>query len=127
MKSCFLLLTMLSAWLTCSPVLALSVANGPPADCAQYRTSPQRTTCENARKFGLSFNAAAIVEGLAERAYAVEFCGGTPDPAEQRHTESILAGSAAFRALYDEHLTMLRQRCIYDPNGWCRSMGFARE
>ena len=109
----------LAAW-------AAAPADSVPADCTQYRTSPQRETCENARRHGLSLNAAALVEGLAERAYAVEFCGGTPDPAEQRHTESILAGSPAFRALYDEHLTLLHQRCIYDPGGWCRDRGLTR-
>ena len=116
----------LAACLYCLAAWAAAPADSVPADCTQYTSSPRRETCENARRHGLSLNAAALVEGLAERAYAVEFCGGTPDPAEQRHTESILAGSPAFRALYDEHLTLLHQRCIYDPGGWCRDRGLTR-
>ncbi|MBQ9405407.1 MAG: hypothetical protein IJU37_01550 [Desulfovibrio sp.] len=96
-------------------------------DCGHYTGTAAYETCENARKHGLSFNAAALVEGLAERSYAVEFCGGVQDLAEQRHTESILAGGEHFRALYDEHLAMLRHRCIYDPDGWCQSRGLTRK
>lgn len=98
----------------------------PPADCEQYKGTSRHDTCQHAQQYGLSFNAAAVVEGLAERTYAVELCGATPDPAEQRHTESILAGSPRFRELYNAHLTMLRQRCIYDPDGWCQERGFKR-
>ncbi len=97
-----------------------------PADCGRYRGTSRYDTCQHAKKYNLSINAAAIVEGLAERTYAVELCGAIPDPAEQRYTESILAGSPEFRDLYNAHLTMLRQRCIYDPDGWCQERGFQR-
>ena len=106
-----------------SPCLA---ADAVPDSCREYRNSPRYETCQNARKYGLSLNAAALAEQLAERDFAAEFCGAEPDPATQRHTQSLLSGSANMRALHDAHLALLRERCIYDPDGWCQSMGFQR-
>ncbi len=97
-----------------------------PGDCAQYKGTARYETCQHAREFGLTMHAAELVEGLAEHDHAVTFCGGTPDPDDIRHTESILAGGDAYRALYKAHRGMLETRCVYDPDGWCRSMGLER-
>lgn len=124
MKTVVLLLTLAMSCLL--SYLSAFAEENPPADCTKYHGTSRYETCQHAREFGLSLNAAAIVEGLAERTYAVELCGGTIDPAEQRHTESILAGSTRFRDLYNAHLLMLGHRCIYDPDGWCQERGFNR-
>lgn len=128
MKRCLLLL---AALMLACPLGAVRAGEGAddagiPRDCSRYQVHPRRETCLNARKYGMSINAAALVQGLAERTHAVEFCRSTPDPAEQRHRDSLLAGSPNLRALYEAHLAMLRQRCVYDPDGWCQSMGFTR-
>ncbi len=124
MKTAVLLGTMAMSWLI-SP-LATFAEESSPATCENYKDISRRNTCLHAQKYGLTINAAAVVEGLAERTYAVELCGVAPDPAEQRHTESILASSPEFRALYNELLTLLRQMCIYDPDIWCLERGFKR-
>lgn len=97
-----------------------------PASCEAYAGTPRHATCLAAVKHGLSLNAAAVVEGLAERAHAVEFCRARPDPAEARHTESILAGGPNFRALFDEHRARLAAAGVEDPEGWCRQQGLER-
>ncbi|MBR4747474.1 MAG: hypothetical protein IK061_08800, partial [Desulfovibrio sp.] len=97
-----------------------------PASCEAYAGTPRHATCLAAVKHGLSLNAAAVVEGLAERAHAVEFCRAVPDPAEARHTESILAGGASFRALFNEHRARLEAIDVEDPDAWCAKRGFER-
>ncbi len=97
-----------------------------PAGCEACRGAERRSTCLNARAYGLSMEDAAMIEDLAEHDHAVIFCGHEPDPADTRRTETILAGGAAFRGLYDAHRKMLETRCVYDPAGWCRSMGLER-
>ena len=101
-------------------------AQGVPASCDAWLGTPRHATCLHAVKHGLTLHAAAVVEGLAERAHAVEFCRARPDPAEARHTESILAGGPNFRALFDEHRARLAAGDIEDPEGWCRQQGLER-
>ena len=113
------------AWLAAAP--AFAAQDAVPEDCAQFARTGMRDTCENARRYGLSLNAAALMESLAERTYAAEFCKAPLDPSEERHRDSLLAGGGNFRALYDAHLKRLREICcIYDPVGWCRDRGFER-
>ena len=95
-------------------------------DCSKYKGEARFETCENARKYGLSLNAAALVEWLAERTYAYRLCGVRPDPSEERHKEALLAGSLSFRALFEAELRRLEERCIYDPRGWCQERGLSR-
>ena len=112
------------AWLAAA--LSFTAPDAAPDDCAHFARTGMRDTCENARRHGLSLNAAALMERLAERAYAAEFCNAPLDPSEERHRDSLLAGGGNFRALYDEQLNRLREMCIYDPDGWCRDRGFER-
>ncbi|MBO4313714.1 MAG: hypothetical protein J5838_05415 [Desulfovibrio sp.] len=123
-KRIFFLLLFAAAWLAAG--LSLAAPDAAPGDCAQFARKEMRDTCENARRHGLSLNAAALTERLAERAYAAEFCNAPLDPSEERHRDSLLAGGGNFRALYDAHLKRLREMCIYDPDGWCRDRGFER-
>ncbi|MCR5815102.1 MAG: hypothetical protein K6G15_11520 [Desulfovibrio sp.] len=94
-----------------------------PLNCEQY-PADERGSCENAKRFGLSLNAARLVEGLAERDFAASFCGAELAPAEKRQIESLLAPDPKWRALFSAHGQMLRERCIYDPASYCQSMGF---
>ena len=121
------------ALLLCAPQAAAHVAaqaqsepSAVPASCEAYAGTPRHATCLAAVKHGLSLNAAAVVEGLAERAHAVEFCRAKPDAAEARHTESILAGGASFRALFNEHRARLEAIDVEDPDAWCAKRGFER-
>lgn len=109
-------------WMCCC---ALPVTAQESLNCEKYGLK-ERATCENAKQFGLSLHAAHLVEWLAERDFAASFCGSALDPAEVRHRESILAGDTKGRSLFAAHGRMLRERCIYDPDGYCQSMGFAR-
>ena len=93
-------------------------SESPPTDCKQYQGTSRHETCEHAKQYGFSFKAAALIEGLAEQTYALELCGAKSDHAALRHLEAILASSPKFQELYRAHLTMLRQRCVYDPSGW---------
>ncbi len=101
-------------------------AQGVPASCDAWIGTPRHATCLHAVKHGLTLHAATVVEGLAERAHAVEFCRARTDTAEARHTESILAGGPNFRALFDEHRARLAAAGIEDPEGWCRQQGLER-
>ncbi|MBO4295292.1 MAG: hypothetical protein J5863_00830 [Desulfovibrio sp.] len=121
------------ALLLCAPQAAAHAAaqaqadsSAVPASCEAYAGTPRHATCLAAVKHGLSLNAAAVVEGLAERAHAVEFCRAKPDAAEARHTESILAGGASFRALFNEHRARLEAIDVEDPDAWCAKRGFER-
>ena len=116
----------LGLWASCVPVSAFASTEGPPTDCTAYPVAPLRDTCENARKFGLSFSVTQEIEYLAAREYAFTFCGAQPDTVFRQQVADRLAQDTRLRALYDEHLTMLKHRCIYDPDGWCQSMGFQR-
>ena len=102
------------------PACSLASDQAPPADCSAYPAYPKRGTCENARKFGLSFDTAQEIEGLAEQEHAFGFCGIPPDEEFRARVRERLAQDSRLRALYDEHLTMLKHRCVYDPEGWCR-------
>ena len=117
---------LLPAFLCVIPLPMAHADQDAPAGCEAYRGTERWGTCVNARAYGLSMSAAEMVEGLAEHDHAVIFCRHEPDPADTKRTESILAGGAAFRSLYDAHRKMLESRCVYDPDGWCRSMGFER-
>ena len=117
---------LLPAFLCVIPLPMAHADQDAPAGCEAYRGTERWGTCMNARAYGLSMSAAEMVEGLAEHDHAVIFCGHEPDPADTRRTESILAGGASFRSLYDAHRKMLESRCVYDPDGWCRSMGLER-
>ena len=116
------------ALLLCVPqaVQADADTSPAPASCDAYAGTPRHATCLAAAKHGLSLSAAAVVEGLAERDYATEFCRAKPDPAERRHAESILAGGPRFRSLFDEHRAKLASAEIEDPAAWCQSRGFGR-
>ena len=111
-----------------SPAVAQAQADpsAVPASCEAYAGTPRHATCLAAVKHGLSLNAAVVVEGLAERAHAVEFCRAKPNAAEARHTESILSGGASFRALFDEHRARLQAIDVEDPDAWCAKRGFER-
>lgn len=110
----------LCAALVLSSGPAVAAEETPPADCSAYPVHPKRGTCENARKFGLSFDTAREIEGLAEQEHAFGFCGIPPDEAFRARARERLARDGRLRALHDEHLTMLKHRCVYDPEAWCR-------
>lgn len=107
-------------------VPAFASAETPPANCAAYPVAPLRDSCENARKFSLSLGVTQEIEYLAAREYGFSFCGVQPDTLFRQQVADRLAQDARLRALYNEHLALLKHRCIYDPDGWCRSMGFQR-
>ena len=96
------------------------------SDATHVSFYTEKAMCAVARRHGLSLNAAALMERLAERTFAAEFCNAPMEPSEERHRDSLLAGGENFRALYDAHLKRLREMCIYDPGGWCRDRGFER-
>ena len=118
------LFILLSLLFSASPLFAAS-SEGIPSSCEKYARTERFHSCENARKFGLTLNAAEYVEQMAEKEYAAQFCEGKS--LENANTASILAGGENFRALYEAHMTMLRERCVYDPDGWCRAMGHTRK